>query len=157
VDCTDDILFLKYCPSKRDCCYHAISRDLSARPHEILKLKIRDVVFKTTGNYQYAEVVVNGKTGTRPIPLINSIPYLKNYLDNEHPQPSNPNAPLRAEVVNKKITAGKEPMGLAATVLYASSIKTDEKIPQKDVAAASGVTEVTIRNRFKDLKKILEN
>jgi transcription initiation factor TFIIB len=64
---------------------------------------------------------------------------------------------MMEEVVNKKITAGKEPMGLAATVLYASAIKTDEKIPQKDVAAASGVTEVTIRNRFKDLKKILEN
>jgi transcription initiation factor TFIIB len=64
---------------------------------------------------------------------------------------------MMEEVVIKKITAGKEPMGLAATVLYASSIKTDEKIPQKDVAAASGVTEVTIRNRFKDLKKILEN
>jgi transcription initiation factor TFIIB len=64
---------------------------------------------------------------------------------------------MMEEVVNKKITAGKEPMGLAATVLYASSIKTDEKIPQKDIAAASGVTEVTIRNRFKDLKKILEN
>jgi transcription initiation factor TFIIB len=60
---------------------------------------------------------------------------------------------IMEEVVNRKITAGKEPMGLAATVLYASSIKTDEKIPQKDVAAASGVTEVTIRNRFKDLKK----
>jgi integrase len=90
----DDLLFLKYCPSKRDSCYHAISRDLSARPHEILKLKIKDVVFKTTGRYQYAEVVVNGKTGTRPIPLINSIPILKDYLNNEHPQPSNPNAPL---------------------------------------------------------------
>ena len=64
---------------------------------------------------------------------------------------------MMEEVVNKKITAGKEPMGLAATVLYASSIKTEEKIPQKDIAAASGVTEVTIRNRFKDLKKILEN
>jgi transcription initiation factor TFIIB len=48
-------------------------------------------------------------------------------------------------------------MGIAATVLYASSIKTDEKISQKDVADASGVTEVTIRNRFKDLIKILEN
>ena len=34
----DDLLFLKYCASKRNCCYHAISRDLSARPHEILKL-----------------------------------------------------------------------------------------------------------------------
>jgi integrase len=90
----DDLLFLKYCPSKRDKCYHAISRDLSARQHEILKLKIRDITFKTIGNSQYAEVVVNGKTGTRSIPLINSIPYLKDYLDHEHPQPGNPNAPL---------------------------------------------------------------
>ena len=24
------------------------------RPHEILKLKVRDIVFKTSGNYQYA-------------------------------------------------------------------------------------------------------
>ena len=90
----DDLLFLKYCPSKRDKCYHVISRDSSCRPHEILKLKIRDIAFKTTGNYQYAEVLVNGKTGTRPIPLIDSIPYLKDYLDHEHPQPSNPNSPL---------------------------------------------------------------
>jgi hypothetical protein len=90
----DDLLFLRYCPSKRDKCYHAISRDLSARPHEILKLKIKDMVFKTTGNYQYAEVLVNGKTGSRPIPLIDSIPYLKDYLDHDHPQPGNPNAPL---------------------------------------------------------------
>lgn len=59
----DDLLFLKYCPSKRDKCYHAISRDLSCRPHEILKLKIKDLAFKTTGNYQYAAVLVNGKTG----------------------------------------------------------------------------------------------
>jgi len=90
----DDILFLKYCPSKRDRCYHAISRDLSSRPHEILKLKIKDITFKTIGTSQYCEVVVNGKTGTRPIPLINSIPYLKDYLDHKHPQPGNSNSPL---------------------------------------------------------------
>ena len=77
----DDLLFLKYCPTKREKCYHAISRDASCRPHEITKLKIRDIVFKTTGTYQYAEALVNGKTGTRPIPLIDSIPYLKDYLD----------------------------------------------------------------------------
>jgi integrase/recombinase XerD len=90
----DDLLFLKYCPTKREKCYHAISRDTSCRPHEIVKLKIKDIVFKTTGNYQYAEALVNGKTGSRPIPLIDSIPYLKDYLDHEHPQPGNPNAPL---------------------------------------------------------------
>jgi hypothetical protein len=45
---------------------------------------------------QYAEVVVNGKTGTRPIPLINSLLYPKDYLSNEHPMPGNPNSPLIA-------------------------------------------------------------
>jgi len=51
----DDLLFLKYCPSKRDRCYHAISRDSSCRPHELLKLDIKSVVFKVAGNRQYAE------------------------------------------------------------------------------------------------------
>jgi len=50
-----------------------MARDLSARPHEILNLKIKDIVFKTTADgKQYAEVLVNGKTGTRHIPLIQS-------------------------------------------------------------------------------------
>jgi integrase/recombinase XerD len=55
----DDILFLKYCPSKRDRCYHAISRDSSCRPHELLALKIKDVVFKLAEDRQYAEVLVH--------------------------------------------------------------------------------------------------
>jgi integrase/recombinase XerD len=85
---------LKYCPSKRMKCYHTVSRDTSCRPHEILKLKIKDIVFKLSPDKtkQYAEVLVNGKTGSRNIPLINSIPYVKDYLTNEHPQPSNPDA-----------------------------------------------------------------
>ncbi|MGH9982497.1 MAG: hypothetical protein ACRD8W_00900 [Nitrososphaeraceae archaeon] len=90
----DDLLFLKYCPSKRTKCFHAMSRDTSCRPHELLKLRIRDVVFKSVGDRQYAEVLVNGKTGSRHIPLINSLPYIKDYLDQEHPHPSNQNAIL---------------------------------------------------------------
>ena len=35
----DDALFLKYCPHKRIRCYHSMSRDTSARPHEFLKLR----------------------------------------------------------------------------------------------------------------------
>jgi uncharacterized protein YihD (DUF1040 family) len=35
----DDLLFLKWVTNKRDRCYHAMARDLSARPHEILNLK----------------------------------------------------------------------------------------------------------------------
>jgi len=93
----DDLLFLKYCPSKRDKCYHMMARDLSTRPHEILKLKIRDVVFKMAGQTQYAEVLVNGKTGQRAVPLINSIPYLKEWM-NDHPQSSNLDASLICEM-----------------------------------------------------------
>jgi integrase len=92
----DDLLFLKYCPSKRDKCYHMISRDTGCRPHEILKLRLKDITFKTAGGergHQYAEVLVNGKTGSRHIPLIDSIPFVKDWMD-EHPQQGNLNAPL---------------------------------------------------------------
>lgn len=92
----DDLLFLKYCPNIRDHCYHAMSKDLGARPHEILNLKRKHVTFKTTvNNHVYAEVnIVTGKTGQRSLPLINSIPYLKDYLNHNHPMPNNPTAPL---------------------------------------------------------------
>jgi integrase/recombinase XerD len=89
----DDLLFLKWVTNKRDRCYHTMARDLSARPHEILNLKIKDIVFKAAGNKQYAEVLVNGKTGSRDIPLIQSIPYVKDWLSN-HPSRNNPNSPL---------------------------------------------------------------
>ena len=70
----DDSLFLKYCPSKRLKLYHVLASDSSCRPHELLNLKIKDIVFKVTGDgKQYAEVLVNGKTGSRPIPLFNSV------------------------------------------------------------------------------------
>ncbi|HKU49694.1 MAG TPA: hypothetical protein VJP79_07070 [Nitrososphaera sp.] len=46
-------------------------------------------------------------------------------------------------------------MGLAATVLYMSCLANGENKTQKDIADAAGVTEVTIRNRFKDLKSKL--
>ncbi len=90
----DNLLFLKYCPTERTRCFHAISCDTGCRPHELLKLRIRDISFKNAGNKQYAEVLVNGKTGSRHIPLIDSIPYLKDYLGHEHPQPGNPSSIL---------------------------------------------------------------
>jgi integrase/recombinase XerD len=90
----DDLVFLKWVTNKRDRCYHTMARDLSARPHEILNLKIRDIVFKTVdGGKQYAMVVVNGKTGSRSVPLFQSIPYVKQWLS-DHPSRNNPNSPM---------------------------------------------------------------
>lgn len=79
-------LFLKYCPEKRDKCYHAMANDTSARPHELLCLKIRDIVFKKSSTgLQYAEVhITQTKTCPRTVPLIFSIPYIKDWLES-HP------------------------------------------------------------------------
>ena len=59
---------------------------------------------------------------------------------------------LMDEVTKKQISAGKNPMGFAATILYLSCLETGENKTQTDIAAAAGVTEVTIRNRYKELK-----
>lgn len=52
--------------------------------------------------------------------------------------------------------AGKDPMGIAAAALYIACISNDEPKSQKDISIASGVTEVTIRNRCAGLRKILD-
>lgn len=62
---------------------------------------------------------------------------------------------IMSQVTQKEISAGKDPMGLAATVIYMSCLGTGETKTQIDIAKAAGVTEVTVRNRFKDLKEKL--
>ena len=57
---------------------------------------------------------------------------------------------------NMEITAGKGPMGLAAAALYLSCVMCGENITQKVIAMAAGITEVTIRNRYKGLKESLK-
>ena len=60
------------------------------------------------------------------------------------------------DLVKMEISAGKLPMGLAATVLYMACLKNGENKTQKDISDAAGVTEVTMRNRIKDLKNRLD-
>jgi transcription initiation factor TFIIB len=60
------------------------------------------------------------------------------------------------EAERLKTTAGKDPMGLAAAALYIACVMNDEKRTQKMIADAAGVTEVTIRNRYKGLKEALK-
>ena len=55
------------------------------------------------------------------------------------------------------MVAGKDPMGIAAAALYLACISTGEVKSQKDISIASGVTEVTIRNRCAGLRKMLKD
>ncbi|KEQ55969.1 Transcription initiation factor IIB protein, partial [Marine Group I thaumarchaeote SCGC AAA799-N04] len=53
------------------------------------------------------------------------------------------------------LLAGKDPMGMAASALYLASLETGQNIAQRDIAIAAGTTEVTIRNRCKNLRSLV--
>lgn len=52
----------------------------------------------------------------------------------------------------REISAGKAPMGLAGSALYLAGVMEGEVRTQKEIAEAAGVTEVTVRNRYKGLR-----
>jgi transcription initiation factor TFIIB len=55
------------------------------------------------------------------------------------------------DIIKSGISAGKDPMALAAAVLYLSCLKTNENKIQRYIADAAGVTDVTLRNRYKNI------
>lgn len=62
---------------------------------------------------------------------------------------------LMKKVLEQEFSAGKDPMGFAGAVLYVSLQMEGKTVRQIDIADAAGVTEVTIRNRAKELKSKL--
>jgi transcription initiation factor TFIIB len=49
------------------------------------------------------------------------------------------------------ILSGKSPVGLAAAAVYAASLLTNEAVTQSQVSEVADISEVTIRNRYKEL------
>jgi len=60
------------------------------------------------------------------------------------------------EAKARGLTAGKDPAGLAAAAIYIASLLKGDIRTQKEVAQAAQVTEVTVRNRYKELARELK-
>jgi len=64
------------------------------------------------------------------------------------------------EIINQAkenyVTIGKSPGGIAGAALYIAGILEDDRRTQREIAHASRVTEVTIRNRYKELVRVLD-
>lgn len=62
------------------------------------------------------------------------------------------------EIINKAkdmgLSSGRGPTGMAAAALYIASVLLGERKTQKEVALVTKVTEVTIRNRYKELSEL---
>ena len=55
-------------------------------------------------------------------------------------------------IIAEEKSAGKDPWD-CATILYLAGIKNHENVTQGFIAKTAGITEVTLRNVMKDLKK----
>jgi transcription initiation factor TFIIB len=60
------------------------------------------------------------------------------------------------EAAHRELTSGRGPTGIAAASLYIASVLCGERRTQREVADVAGVTEVTIRNRYKEIAEKLD-
>jgi transcription initiation factor TFIIB len=58
---------------------------------------------------------------------------------------------ILASAKELKLTSGRGPTGIAAAASYVASVLTGERKTQREIAEIAQVTEVTIRNRYKEL------
>ncbi len=56
---------------------------------------------------------------------------------------------------DRNISVGKSPVSITAASIYIAGREAGKKCRQRDIAAAAGITEVTVRNRYKELVKKL--
>ena len=59
------------------------------------------------------------------------------------------------KAMKKDVISGKGPCGCAAAAIYIASVLNEEHKTQREIADAVGVTEVTIRNRYKEIAQAL--
>ena len=52
---------------------------------------------------------------------------------------------------DRGVLSGKSPVGIAAAAVYAAALLTNEKVTQNEVSDVANISEVTIRNRYKEL------
>lgn len=91
------------------------------------------------------------------MPLITAVDYVSRFGEelqlSPHVQREASQIIERAE--NKDLTIGKDPKGLAAAAIYISGVMEGERRTQRDIAQISHITEVTIRNRYKEIVRAL--
>jgi transcription initiation factor TFIIB len=96
--------------------------------------------------------------GIAPADPQNYIPRLASDLDLSE-EAEQRSRDLLASVIetDESYLSGKNPVGLAAAAVYAGSLLVNEKVTQKAVGEEADISEVTIRNRYRELLEIGED
>ncbi len=73
-----------------------------------------------------------------------------------NPKTQNEALKILKKAEGSELTSGRGPAGIAAAGLYVAALLNNEKKTQREVADVAGITEVTIRNRYKELLEKLK-
>jgi len=92
------------------------------------------------------------------IPLTNPVHYIPRFASelNISGEAQEEARKILEEAINNGLISGRGPTGVAAAAVYIAGLLKGERRTQKEVANVAGVTEVTIRNRYRELKKKLD-
>lgn len=103
-------------------------------------------------NYRYLVRELNMN-----VPLTNPVYYISRFASelNLTGEVQEEARKILNEAVDKGLISGRGPTGVAAAAVYIAAFLKNEKRTQKQVANVAGVTEVTIRNRYRELKEKL--
>jgi transcription initiation factor TFIIB len=91
------------------------------------------------------------------IPLTDPIAYVPRYVNalKLSGEAQDKAVQLLKEAMKKGLVSGRSPTGVSAAAVYIAGALAGERRTQKEVADVAGVTEVTIRNRYRELKEQL--
>jgi transcription initiation factor TFIIB len=112
----------------------------------------RDVKSKTKlASRYYRTLVIELDTVTTPIVTMDKyISKIANMTDIDT-RIERLSLEIAEKTKDRNIADGKAPNGIAAAYLYIASILLGQSVLQRDISSVSGVTEVTIRNRCKEI------
>ncbi|MBU0635412.1 transcription initiation factor IIB, partial [Candidatus Micrarchaeota archaeon] len=91
------------------------------------------------------------------VPLTNPIHYIPRFASelNLSGEVQEEGRKILEKAIGNGLISGRGPTGVAAAAVYIAGLLKGERRTQKEVANVAGVTEVTIRNRYRELKKRL--
>jgi len=103
------------------------------------------------------ERVIKRKLGIR-LPHLRGVDYLGRFASDLGVSASTELIALRLceELEEKEMDIGVSPPSVGAATLYIAGVLNNQRRTQKEISEVSGVTEVTIRNRYKQINKSLK-
>lgn len=112
----------------------------------------KDVKSKTKLAAKYYRTMVM-EMGHKTAPIVTMDKYISMIANKTHTEVRVERLALEiaAKTKNSSIADGKAPNGIAAAYLYVASVLLGQNVLQRDVSSVAEVTEVTIRNRCKEI------